>query len=470
MSDMLKVTTPPSGYENTTKSNPISSNDTTIRNIIDTTKVTRPDGKDISGENQDNKFALNYESNYDKFIQMLKNTPSLVETFSEIMFLKMGTLVNSGISENFAQEISQFMEMVKMTEAELLNFMKNQSSSSLKFNGPFFDMLRQVMSESNSVDLKTSVLEFLKVYNNTVSSEHILKGIMSNLENIVKYMPSSYGKNLAELIGKLNPQSQNGDNAQNCLVLKEEIIPFLSKYVGRTHDLGTVRDIITMLTLNIAKYENGSAENYAIAFKTLLGYHTIKEKLDGIDLKQLSLILLKAKSDKMNTELIDKLISIVQKGVEGKAGYENKPVFESILNSFLINQSVYMPLLHMTLPVNMNGNIFFSEIWIDPDNDGASGGGEDEKAVKILIKFDIKDLGFFEMILLSKNNNVDMQLYYPEKLSSIEKNIKNGIKDIMERNNFVFHSFFLEKCVKPKSISEVFPKIYERKNAVNVKV
>ncbi len=63
-------------------------------------------------------------------------------------------------------------------------------------------------------------------------------------------------------------------------------------------------------------------------------------------------------------------------------------------------------------------------MWIDPDdqsngNDGSN--GEKEKQIRLFIKFDIKDVGYFEMILLSKQENVDMQLYYPEKLSTYKK-------------------------------------------------
>ena len=74
------------------------------------------------------------------------------------------------------------------------------------------------------------------------------------------------------------------------------------------------------------------------------------------------------------------------------------------------------------------------------------------------------------MILLSKQENVDMQLYYPEKLSTYKKMIQDGVSNIMERNGLRFQSFYTDVLQTPKTISEVFPKLYERMNAVNVRI
>lgn len=475
MADFLKVTTPPTGYENTTRSNPITTNDTNIQNIIDPSKVTRPDGQGALTENPENNFALSYDSNFDKFVQLLKGTPALMDSITELLFTNMGTIVNSGIGENFANEISQFMQMLKMSESELLDFLKNQSSSSVRFKGAFFNVLRQAMSEPGSLELKTNVLDFLKRYNDMAGGKHIMKNIMRNLGDIAKWMPQSYRQPLLELAQRLNPDIKNGDTAQNAAVLKNDIIPFLSEYVGRTHDLGKTRDFITLLTQNIARYENGNKESFHSSFLTLLGFRGIKEKLVGLDPKLIQTVLQNTEFERAsaNSSLMDKLTSIIQRGMEGQAGVEAKSVFENITNSILINESVYMPLVHLLIPAEINGNLLFSEIWIDPDaqsQPGEENGGEDEKKVKLFIKFDIKDVGFFDVVILSREGKLDVQLYYPEKLAPMERSIKTGISGIIENNGLSFRSLLLEKSIKPKSLSEVFPKIYERKNAVNVRI
>lgn len=477
MADILKVTTPAGGgYDNNNnvRANPITTNDTNIQNVVDPSKVTRTDGhegENNAKNNTGNNFALNYDSNFGKFIQGLRNSPTLSSIIPEMIFSGMGMIISSGINENFADEISQFMNMLNMTEEELLEFLKNQSSSSVKFQGSFFNMLKSAFDSTNSIDSKIDILNFLKTYNDFSAGKHILNNIMQTLKDMKDYMPSNYRAALIELTNKLNAYAQKGDNAQNVKILKNEILPFLSKYISKTHDMGKARDFITFLTVNIARYENSGKDKFIFDFRALLNNKAIQEKLGNLDTRQTRMLetALINNDNNKGTELIDKFISLIQRGISGEGGYESKAVFENIVNSLLINQSVYMPILHMIIPAQVNGTPMFSEIWADPDSEG-NGGSEEERSTKLFIKFDIKGVGFFDLIINSKNNVLDIQLYYPEKLMYMENEIKNAVKGIAQTNGFTFKNLLVEKCIRPKTISEVFPKIYERKNTINVTI
>ena len=473
MADILKVTTPITGYENSTKTNPIQVHDPNIQNIVDPSKVSRPDGKAGYSEQKENAFGLHSDSNFDMFMKMVKESAQLPEWMTELLFSKMGIMVTSGLNKNFAQEVSSFLQMIQMTDEQLLRFIEGQSNGAVRFKGAFFDLLRQIMGNTTSVTLKADILEFLKRYNDMSSGTHILKNILSNLGNISRSIPSSYRGPLQEMMQKLSLAASNGDTAQNAAILKEEIVPFLSNYVGRTYDMGKARDLITLLTLNIARYENGNKEAFLQSFRHLLGYSAIQEKLKGLDINQLEQLLRMTDFEKAADQMSipNKFTSILQEGLQGAAGHEAKAVFQNIMNALLINESVYMPLLHMMIPAELNGGMMFSELWIDP-NDGKeeTADGSYAKRVRVFVKFDLKDVGYFEMILTACDGNVDMQLFYPKELNCTEKEMKNGIYGIMERNGLTFRSLFLEKCTKPKSISEVFPKIQERKNSINVRI
>ena len=471
MSNVLKVSTALSGYENTTKGNPISTTDANIKNVNDVTKVTRPDGQSPNADYGENQLLLPHNSNFEGFLKALNGNPVVTNLMTDLLFVQMENLVTSGINEDFAQEISQFFEMVKMSEDELSGFIKNQIQSSAKFQGPFFEMLRKSLTETSSSNLIFRILDFTKKYNDFTSNGHVLNEISSNLTNITQYMPASFAEKLLDVMEKLDFNPQNDNLSTNTQVLKKEIIPFLSEYVKITNDFGKVRDLITSLTLNIARYENGSKEGFVGAFKELLGYNTIKEKFGNGDADKLINILMHADEKKAEANpLQEKLISILQKGVKGEAGYENIDNFKNILTSTLINESVYMPLLHVMLPVNINGNIMFSELWVDPDDKSEGETGDGKKKEKFLIKFDIKDVGFFDLVVLHDNGNVDLQIFCPEKLMGMEKVIQSGLSGIIEKNGMSIKGLSVKKGKEPVTISEVFPKIYERKNAVNVRI
>ena len=114
--------------------------------------------------------------------------------------------------------------------------------------------------------------------------------------------------------------------------------------------------------------------------------------------------------------------------------------------------------------------MFFSELWIDPNANQGSEDEEEGRAVKLLVKFDIRNVGFFETIILMQNKTVEMALFYPEKYKEREIEMKDALTEIMARNDLSFKSLFLAQCEKPKTISEVFPKIFERRNAINVAI
>ena len=466
MSNILKVSVPTGGLENNSRTNPITTNDTNIQNIVDPGKVVKPDGQKT---NSDRQMGANYESNFQNFVSALRNKPELVETLKTIYF-QMGSMVSSGIGEDFAAEIAKFLEMSRMTPEEAVKFLQEQGSQNNKFSSDLFQMLKTVLNNTKSVELKTSILSFLKAYNDVSASGNTLKNIVSILKSMSKYMPQSYRQGLLDAASNLERNSTLGAAEKNITVLKREIIPFLSAYTHRTHDMGRVRDFITLLTLNTARYENGTMEKLLGEFQKMSSFQDFK-KVFGDDIQAIFESFLQELTSEKGSSFTDSLLSNLERGLKGEGGYEMKTVFQNIMSSFLINESVYMPLQHFVLPIELFGKQMFSEMWVDPDCGKNSGGSMDEEKMrKLLIKFDIKDVGFFDLILLNQGNKVDIQLRYPEKYQIMEKEIKKGITELVNRNGMVCQKLFLTKSTVPVTISEVFPQIYERKNAINVKI
>ncbi len=466
MSNILKVSVPTGGLENNTRTNPITVNDANIQNIVDPGKVVKPDGQKT---NSDRNMGANYESNFQNFIAALRERPELIETLKNIYF-QMGSMVSSGIGEDFAAEIAKFLEMTKMTPEEAVKFLQEQGSQNNKFSSELFQALKTVLNNTKSVELKTSILTFLKAYNDVSASGNTLKNIVSVLKSMSKYMPQSYRQGLQEAAANLEKNSTLGAAEKNITVLKREIIPFLSAYTQRTHDMGKVRDFITLLTLNTARYESGTMEKLLSEFQKMSSFQDFK-KVFGNDLQAVFESFLQELTTEKSSSFADSLLSTMEKALNGEGGYETKTVFQNIMSALLLNESVYMPLQHFIFPLELFGRQMFSEMWVDPDC-GQKGGidYEGEKVRKLLIKFDIKDVGFFDLILLNQGNKLDMQLRYPEKYQPMEKEIRKGITELVNRNGLVCQKLLLTKSTVPVTISEVFPQIYERKNAINVKI
>lgn len=485
MSDILRATQPinPGFESNTITNNPIVSSDTKIQNIVDPSKVVRADAKT---ESEDSRFIFQPGSNFEGFIKQLKNTPQLYELFTKIMFLDSQTLISSGLNEGFAEKLAQFMEMLKMDQGQLIQFMNKQTSDSTGFHNVFFQALKEVFDQTRSVDLKSEILQFAKLYNSFASSPHLLRTIQTQAKAMLPYMMTADADKLKELLAHLDiPETANFEQTSNQLfefldqniqknsqVLQNELLPFFSSYIGKTHDMGKIRQLISLFTHNVSSYVNGSGKELIKNFKFLLGFSEFNQRFQGLGEENVKLILEKLLSQKQTGEAktwSDALLDIIQSGMNN---YENKAVFTNMMNALLLNESVYMPFIHLMLPVELNGQTMFSELWIDPDAENESDGSsnQDSRGIRMMIKFDIKDLGLFDVIMNYREGQVDLQVYYPEKLSSAEKEIRSAMSDIIKANGLSTHSLTLDTNRKPHELMEVFPKILEGRNSINVRV
>lgn len=467
MSNILKVTHLPTGYETSTRTNPITNNDTNIKNVVKTGTVNRADNRnEMDSGGKTNRYL---ESNFEKFLQTASKTPGVSDTAKDMIFSRMEMVVSSGISENYAKEISEFIELMKMDEIKLLNYLKGSGLDTVKFTGIFFDTLRELFPQSQE-ELQGSILEFLRKYNDMTSGGRILESIKGNLEEMLKYMPNRYKGDLESLMQDIDFGATGGKTEENMELFKNKMIPYLSKYVSQTNDLGRLRDIISLLTINIVRYESGNREGLIQVFENMLGYTGFRDKFGAMSSTDIDFLLsqLELENNNKTPQIMDKFLQILGRGINGEAGMESKMAFEQILNAMLLNESVYMPLSHHILPLEMFGKKMFSEIWVDPEGHGEEIDGE--KAVKLLIKFDIEELGMFDLIVSTAKGKVDMQIFCPQKLEKNKRIIKNEITEIVKKNNMSIKNLGIENNIDPKTVSEVFPKIFERNSSVNVKV
>ncbi len=473
MSNILKVTTPTVGYDNNSVNNkPTPSQqaeDLSIKNPVEANRVGRADGRAESNSN-DGGRGIAYDSNFGSFVQSLRDLPRLNEALSKMIFGGMANLVESGITKGTAEDIQAFFQMLNMSPDKLSEFLKTQMAGANRQQGPLFDVLRQIMDEATTVELKAGVLDLLKKYNDMSSGKHLMENIKGTLEDIEARMFKGDREGLMKLAMKLKPHTMD-NNAANVRLLKEQLIPYMGKYVADNREMGKLRDLVTLVAFNTARYESGSLDNVVQAFQRLMDFPTFQKHFKGMTAQDFREMLMGVDYDRAagKNELTDKLLNIMQAGVKGEAGIENKEAFVNIMRSILVNESVYMPVMHVMLPVILDGVPMFSEMWVDPDEESGNPGSK-ERGVKLLIKFDMKDVGFFDMMLYYEKGKIDMLIHYPEELSGHESDIRENIRKIMSRNNLELEYLGVEQNKVPIQVSAAFPKIFERRNSINVTI
>ena len=475
MADLLGATNPVPGYDNTitNRNIPVSPDNTQIQNVPDPSRVT---GADNRTEQQDSGQAgagqIRYDSNFQTFLQQLRRSPGATQSLSSLL-VREGTVVASGMSEGIAEEISQAMALLKMDQGELLQFLSAQMKAGTRFGGALFALLRNAYARAGSDGVRGDILEFLKSYSDYSSTAHIEGNLVRNLAGMADAMPASWGDKLRELLAQLENGIAAGDRRGNIALLQQEVFPFMSAYVSQTHDLGTPRELLSLLALDLARYENGSEDKLTEAFRQLAGYGTLKGMLGGIDDRALLKLLQgsQVSKDSPAAQFADHLAAAAARALRGEGSAEVQQTFRNLVSAMLINESVYMPLNHLLIPVELDGRKLFSELWVDADAEEKKGGkGQGEKCMRFLFKLDVQDVGLFDVILTSREKEVDVAVACPPGMAPFSRQIEQAVSQILARNDLTPAGVSVRKMERPVTLTEVFPKIFEGKNSVNVKV
>ena len=480
MPDLLGATNPVPSYDapSVKITPPTPGGDTNIQNVIDPDHVTRPDGKEGQQGSGDatSQFQARFDSNFMTFVQRLRGAQDLPELFMTVL-QGQSVEVSSGIRSGFAEEMAQFLDFIKMDEGQLLNFLRNQMQSGSRFSGALFQMLRGAFNGTTSELTKNDILQFARRFGDYSSTEHIEDNLLRMTEEMSEALPGKWATELTQILAKLQNGVDAGDREGNLRLLREQVFPLVSKYVSLTHDHGLARNLLSAMTLDVARYENGSEDGLLQAFRHLASSEVIPKEIADLSDGELLRMLKDTEFFKSseNNAFADRLANVTHRALQGEDGVNTQDAFHNIMNAMLINESVYMPLQHIMLPLNWNGELMFSEMWVDPDaeRDNRSGrgkNGENGPVQRVLIKMDIRSLGAFDVLIQNRSEGVSMLVTCPKSVADYSPQVTQSLRDILARNGLKVEQVQVARQHRPLTVSEVFPKLFERMSGVNVKV
>ncbi len=470
MPEILRPTNPVPNYDNANvRSQPITPNDTHIQNVVDPSRVTRADQRTEQQQPGDAAQKLRYDSNFLTFVQRLKNAPDPAQAF--IQLLGRGLQISSGISEGLAAEMGQFLEYLQMDEGKLLDFLKGQLQSGSRFGGALFQALHTAFNRSGSEMLRTEILQFLRQYSDFSSTAHLEGRMVRTLYDMTQSLPSHWSSRLLDTAAQLENGVAAGDRQGNLRLLREQVFPLISNYVSQTHDHGRARGLLSMLTLDMVRYENGSEQEMVAAFRHLSGYGIFPGDMSKLSDEDILRLLKSTDYSKasLSDSFADHLTQLTARALGGEANMQTQEALRNIMLSILVNESVYMPLKHLLLPFQWEDKAVFSEMWVDPDEESGQGG--QGKSSRILIKMDIEGLGAFDLLIDSSAGRTSMNVSCPETVAAHAGEVSRSLNGILERNGLKPGDIRVGPLRKPLNISDAFPKLFERvMTGVDVKV
>lgn len=475
MADLLGAANRVPGYDasnNHTVGTAVRSGDRPVQNVPDPTRVVRAESRteQQGADNALDSNVLRYDSNLQTFLQRLRETPELPQVLRRTMVLLRGIAQTPGIQPGIAQEISRLMEMLRLDAQGFERFFMEQVHGGNRFSGPLFSLLRQAYDTLPGEHARRAVLEFAWRYSDFSSTEHIGKSMVSLLQQMKDYLPKSWRGRLEEITARLENGLAAGSRAENLKLLEGELIPYLGSYVERTHDLGPLRGLVSLLVLQVTRYENGDETQMLQSFRQMEGYGGVLGGLNQLDDAAILKLLRENDFSRAGSSFADALSSTAAKALRGDYGPDVRDGFGEIVRSLLVQQSVYMPINHLFFPLEWNGKAAYSELWVDPNAREQKGDGTAQEKVQFLFKLDLESLGLVEISLAAREDQVELQVYGPEGVSSHSSVIAGDLKEILRRHGLSGREVRVSKLERPLELTRVFPNLFEGKQGVDVKI
>lgn len=166
---------------------------------------------------------------------------------------------------------------------------------------------------------------------------------------------------------------------------------------------------------------------------------------------------------------LDKLTDFIGKNINHEAiqsldDFNASNLLQSLLNA----PGVFTPLAHYILPLQIEDTKAFGELWVDNDENNPNNTPVGQKNYHLFLTFDVESIGRFEVDMYALGENINLSLLYPEKFGLKIKKLTDKIDLIIRNIGYKPAKFETAVLRKPHVLTEVFPKIIDRRKGLNV--
>ena len=139
-----------------------------------------------------------------------------------------------------------------------------------------------------------------------------------------------------------------------------------------------------------------------------------------------------------------------------------------MLQGLLSSPGVFTPLLHFLVPINMDDMKAFGELWVDPD--AGRSAEADESDNHLFLCFEIEETGYFELEIYTRGKDINVALMCPEGTQRDYLPLKESIPTLASACGYNAEKMIIEPLRRRRDLTNVFPKLNERRSGLNVSV
>lgn len=168
---------------------------------------------------------------------------------------------------------------------------------------------------------------------------------------------------------------------------------------------------------------------------------------------------------------LDSLTDFIQENI-------NHPALKSLdsfnatnlLQSLLNAPGVFTPLAHYILPLDVMGTKAFGELWVDNDENNPNNTPGNQRNYHLFLTFDVESIGRFELDMYALGEDVNLALLYPPRFEKQIDPMKDRINKIIRNIGYNTRTFETAPLKTPHNLTEIFPKIMDKRTTLNTRV
>lgn len=266
----------------------------------------------------------------------------------------------------------------------------------------------------------------------------------------------------SEYITELHSGNENGiniiKNLMTSLVADDEISSELSRVFNQ---ISSMNELVDFLNTFLEAMPDGELRNSV--FEVMDEAVAVLAENDPFNEEQ-------ARQMSGNQSSIRALTDFVAKNINHPAlkaidSFNASNLLQSMINA----PGVFTPLAHYILPIQVEDTRAFGELWVDnDDNSGVSGTDPNKKHYHLFLTFDVDAFGRFEIDLYADEKNASVSLLHPVSFGKNIESLVSKINRIAAGAGYSISSFETGILKAPHNLSQIFPKLNERRAGLNV--
>jgi len=168
---------------------------------------------------------------------------------------------------------------------------------------------------------------------------------------------------------------------------------------------------------------------------------------------------------------LDSLTDFIQKNINNPAlksldSFNAANLLQSLLNA----PGVHTPLAHYILPLQVMDTRAFGELWVDNDENNPNNTPGTQRNYHLFLTFDVESIGRFEVDMYAIGEEVNLSLLYPPRFEKEIEPMRDRVTKIIKNSGYQARTFETAPLKKPHNLTEVFPKIEDKRTTINKRV